>query len=82
MTTWGLCEEDKEEGIERTNPGCFIIINTSRKSTKISEGPEFCARGASFLTDHLRSGAVTFIIQALVFFICLEKLMTDLITFD
>lgn len=64
------------------NPECFIIINTSSKSTKTSEGPEFFARGASLLTNHLRRGAVTFIIQALVSFICLEKLMTDLIAFD
>ena len=60
----------------------FIIINTSSKNTTTSEGLEFFARGASFLTNHLRREAVTFIIQALVSFICLEKLMTDLITFD
>lgn len=60
----------------------FIIINTSSRNTKTSEGLQFFAKGASFLTNHLRRGAVTFIIQALVSFICLEKLMTDLITFD
>lgn len=77
---------DREEGTVRTNPGCFMIIHTSRRSTKTSEGPKFCAgggrQGASFLTNHLRRGAVTFVIPALVSFICLEKLMTDLITFD
>lgn len=80
---------DREEGIVYTNPGCFMIINSSRESPATSEGPKFCDRqwgggwgGASFLTNHLRRGAVTLIIPALVSFICLEKLMTDLITFD
>lgn len=73
---------DREEGAVRTNPGCFMIIHTRRRSTKTSGGPKFCARGASFLTSHLRRGAVTFVTPALVSFICLEKLMTDLITFD